>query len=65
MKSDLVISFIKKFRNALNKNEETIKSKIQSMKDSQGNSDFSGSSYNGPGKADSDKVIFNKNQRGR
>lgn len=65
MKNNLVLKFVKKFRKALDTNQESLKSKLQSMRDSQGKSDFSGSSYNGPGKAESDKVIFNKPQRGR
>lgn len=65
MKNNLVLEIVRKFRKALDANQESIKSRIQSMTDSQGKSDFSGSSYNGPGKAESDKVIFNKKQRGR
>lgn len=34
-----------------------INSKLQSMKDSQGTSDFSGSGYNGPGNVDHGKTI--------
>lgn len=65
MKNNLILEIVKKFRKALDTNQASIQSRMQSMKDSQGQSDFSGSSYNGPGKAESDKVIFNKKQRGR
>ncbi len=37
--------------------------KSQSMQDSQGVSDFSGSSYNGPGNVDREKRHSNMNQR--
>ena len=40
-----------------------IKSKNQSMKDSQGVSDFSGSAYNGPGNVDKEKRNSNMSQR--
>lgn len=65
MKNNLVLEIVKKFRKALNLNQGEINSRMQSMKDSQGKSDYSGSSYNGPGKPDSDKIIYNKNQRSR
>lgn len=40
-----------------------IEQKMQSMKDSQGNSDFSGSGYNGPGNVDHEKRNSNMAQR--
>lgn len=40
-----------------------IASKNESMKSSQGNSDFSGSSYNGPGNVDAEKRNSNMSQR--
>lgn len=50
-----------KFKNA---SEEFIENaRQQSMKDSQGVSDYSGSSYNGPGKPDWEKRTFNKAHR--
>ena len=49
-----------------NHNSQTndfIRKKMQSMKDSQGTSDFSGSSYNGPGNVDREKVNSNMGHR--
>lgn len=43
--------------------EESINRTEQSMKDSQGISDFSGSSYNGPGNVDKEKTNSNMSQR--
>lgn len=43
--------------------EESIDQTHQSMKDSQGVSDFSGSSYNGPGNVDREKTNSNMGQR--
>jgi hypothetical protein len=43
--------------------ENFIDRKNQSFKDSQGNSDFSGSAYNGPGNVDHEKRNSNMNQR--
>ena len=43
--------------------EEPISRTEQSMKDSQGISDFSGSSYNGPGNVDREKTNSNMGQR--
>ncbi len=40
-----------------------IDKKMQSMKDSQGESDFSGSSYNGPGNVDREKTHSNMGHR--
>lgn len=49
------------------RSEENIEGPInrtkQSMKDSQGVSDFSGSSYNGPGNVDREKTNSNMGQR--
>lgn len=42
---------------------EFIAKKNQSMKDSQGVSDFSGSGYNGPGNVDREKTNSNMSQR--
>lgn len=47
----------------LEEEEESIKRSKQSMKDSQGVSDFSGSSYNGPGNVDREKTNSNMGQR--
>lgn len=50
-----------------NKNNNTssdfIEKKNQSLKDSQGVSDFSGSGYNGPGNVDREKTNSNMSQR--
>jgi len=56
-------------KNFVNKNSEDhvsddfINSKMQSMKDSQGHADFSGSSINGPGKAKRETRNSNMGQR--
>jgi hypothetical protein len=53
--------------NKLSKIVKGMKRKItarkQSRKDSQGKSDFSGSSYNGPGNVDHEKTNSNAGQR--
>lgn len=47
---------MKKKESVNNNPGSNIAGKIQSMSDSQGKSDFSGSSYNGPGNVDREKV---------
>lgn len=43
--------------------DQMIDRKNQSMQDSQGKSDFSGSAYNGPGNVDHEKTNSNMGQR--
>ena len=50
-------------KNFFQKDTSSIKRTEQSMKDSQGISDFSGSSYNGPGNVDREKTNSNMSQR--
>ena len=56
-------NFLKPEQPENNDQSDFIKSKNQSMKDSQGVSDFSGSSYNGPGNVDREKRNSNMSQR--
>lgn len=68
-----IIKRIKKAFNLGSKADDSVKnlqsnfndedSKQQSMKDSQGKSDFSGSGYNGPGNVDREKTNSNMGQR--
>lgn len=54
--------FLKK-EDGISKANDFIERKMQSMSDSQGASDFSGSSYNGPGNVDHEKRNSNMSQR--
>lgn len=56
-------NLVKNFSKDEDTSDEFIRSKEQSMKDSQGVSDFSGSAYNGPGNVDREKVNSNMSQR--
>jgi len=51
------------FKNGTNAKNDFIQKKKQSMEDSQGKSNFSGSSYNGPGNVDHEKRDSNMSQR--
>lgn len=62
-RENLQKNFLKKENSLKNESNDFMKKKNQSMSDSQGVSDFSGSGYNGPGNVDREKVNSNMSQR--